>query len=64
MGMKQRARRRRARMVVHRAAGFQDADRWDLEFWQSRTPQDRLSALVDIHEDIAKVKGRRRGLED
>jgi len=51
-------------MVVHRAAGFQDADRWDLEFWQSRTPQERLSALVDIHEDIAKVKGRRRDLED
>ena len=49
-------------MVVHRAAGFQDADRWDLEFWQARTPQERLSALVDIHEDVAKVKGRRRGL--
>jgi hypothetical protein len=59
MGMKQRARKRRARMVVHRAAGFQDADRWDLEFWQARTPQERLSALVDIHEDIAKVKRRR-----
>ena len=51
-------------MVVHRAAGFQDADRWDLEFWQARTPQERLSALVDILEDVAKVKGRRRGLED
>jgi len=49
-------------MVVHRAAGFQDADRWDLEFWQARTPQERLSALVDIHEDIAKVKRRRRVL--
>ena len=49
-------------MVVHRAAGYEDADRWDLEFWQARTPQERLSALVDIHEDVAKVKGRRRGL--
>jgi len=64
MSVRQRARRRRARMVVHCAAGFQDADRWDLEFWQARTPQERLSALVDILEDVAKVKGRRRGLED
>ena len=64
MSIRQRARRRRARMVVHRAAGYEDADRWDLEFWQARTPQERLSALVDIHEDIAKVKDHRRGLED
>jgi len=64
MSIRQRARRRRARMVVHRAAGYEDADRWDLEFWQARTPQERLSALVDILEDVAKVKGRRRGLED
>ena len=64
MSIRQRARRRRARMVVHRAAGYEDADRWDLEFWQARTPQERLSALVDIHEDIARVRGRRRRLED
>jgi hypothetical protein len=51
-------------MVVHRADGYEDADRWDLEFWQAMTPQERLSALVDIHEDIVKVKRRRRGLED
>ncbi|MCX5649171.1 MAG: hypothetical protein NTX40_08770 [Planctomycetota bacterium] len=41
---------------------YEDADRWDLEFWQARTPQERLSALVDIHEDIARVRGRCRVL--
>jgi len=64
MSIRQRARRRRARMVVHRAAGYEDADRWDLEFWQAMTPQERLSALVDIHEDIARVRGRRRWNRD
>jgi len=43
-------------MVVHRASGFEDAERWDLEFWQSQTPAERLSALVAIHRDVAKIR--------
>jgi hypothetical protein len=47
-------------MVVHRAHSFEDAERWDLEFWQSQTPEDRLSALVDIRHDVAMVRRARR----
>ena len=43
-------------MVVHKAMGFEDAERWDLEYWQAQTPAARLSALVAIRNDIAKVK--------
>jgi len=60
MGLKERAVERRKRIVGHVAHSHEEAEAWDLEFWQSQTPQERLSALVAIHEDIAKVKGRRR----
>ena len=43
-------------MVVHKATGFEDAERWDLEYWQAQTPAVRLSALVAIRNDIKKVK--------
>ena len=55
MSLAERSARRRARMVVHRASSFEEAERWDLEYWQSRTPAERLSALVAIHRDIAKI---------
>jgi hypothetical protein len=46
-------------MVVHRAANFEEAEAWDLEFWQGQCPEQRLSALVAIRRDVDKVmKGR------
>lgn len=55
MGIKQRATLRRARMVVNRAASFEEAEAWDLDFWQSQSPEQRLSALVAIRRDVDKV---------
>ncbi|MCL4848960.1 MAG: hypothetical protein KJ066_20600 [Acidobacteria bacterium] len=60
MTFRQRAARRRRRMVAHRTKSFADADAWDLEFWQRQTPEARLSALVAIREDIERVKGRNK----
>ena len=60
MTLKQRAAERRKRIVGHVAHSYEEAEAWDLEFWQSKSPQDRLSALVAIHRDIEKIKGRRR----
>ena len=56
MGIKERSATRRKRIVANRAANFQDAENWDLDFWQSQTPEKRLSALVAIRKDIAKVE--------
>ncbi|MGD9782170.1 MAG: hypothetical protein AB7V14_08470 [Kiritimatiellia bacterium] len=58
-----RARERRARIVAHRAENFGDADHWDLAFWQRKTPQARLAALVAIREDVEKVEQARRTYE-
>ncbi len=46
-------------MVVNRAKNFDEAERWDLEFWQSRSPEERLSALVAIRRDVELVKAAR-----
>jgi len=56
MGFKERAAARRSRIVAHRAANFDEAEAWDLDFWQSRSPEQRLSALVAIRRDVEKVR--------
>jgi|GEM_PF-813134 len=55
MGLKERAAARRAKMVGHRAASFEEAEAWDLDFWQSQSPKERLSAFVAIRRDVDKV---------
>jgi hypothetical protein len=60
MSIEERTAARRRRIVAHVASDFEDAERWDLEFWQQLTPQERLSALVAIRRDVDKV-GRGRG---
>ena len=60
MGIKERANLRRKRIVAYRAAGYQDAERWDLEYWQKQTPQMRLSALTALHRDYLKIKRRKK----
>jgi hypothetical protein len=62
MGLKERAAARRSKIVAHRAANFEEAEAWDLDFWQSQSPEQRLSALVAIRNDVEKVmKGRLAG---
>lgn len=55
MDIEERSRARRERIEAHRASSFEDAERWDLEFWQAQTPAARLAALVAVHQDIEKV---------
>ncbi len=58
-GLEERGRLRRERLVGHRATSHQDAEEWDLDFWQSRTPEERLSALVAIRRDVEVVEASR-----
>ena len=60
MGIEERSRERRKHIVVHRATSFEDAASWDLEFWQSQSPQDRLSALVALRRDVELVTAARK----
>ena len=53
----ERARLRRNSMVAHVARSWSDADDWDLEFWCRQTPQQRLSALAALREDLRAVRG-------
>ena len=54
--LEERSRKRRQSMEVHRATSFADADAWDLEYWQRRTPEERLSALVAIRREVELVR--------
>jgi hypothetical protein len=55
-GIEERSARRRRIIVTHVAKNFADAEQWDLEFWLSRTPQERLEAVWAINRDIELVK--------
>jgi len=56
MNLKERSAARKKRIVAHRAADYEDAENWDLKYWQSQTPAQRLSALVAIRTDVKKVE--------
>lgn len=58
--LEERSRSRRQRMDVHRARSFADAEAWDLDYWQRRTPEERLSALVAIHREVELVQAARK----
>lgn len=58
--LEERSRMRRERFEANRASTFADAEMWDLEYWQSRTPEERLSALVTMHHEIQLVEAARR----
>jgi len=59
MGIEERSATRQKRIVAHRAADFKDAENWDLDFWQSQTPEQRLSALAAIRRDVMQVEKAR-----
>ena len=63
MSMEERSARRRRTMKTHVAKDFADADRWDLAFWQERTPEERLSALIAIRKDVEKIEDARENGE-
>ena len=55
MSIEERSARRKKRIVAHLSYSFEEAEQWDLEYWQSLSPASRLSALVAIRRDIEKV---------
>ena len=60
MGLKERSELRRTKIRSHRSSSHAEAEKWDLEFWQEQTPEDRLSALVAILQDIEKVESSKK----
>lgn len=55
-----RSDERRKRIVTHKSHGHEEAERWNLAFWQKQGPEARLSALIAIREDVRKVEESRR----
>ena len=38
---------------------FEEAEAWDLDFWQQAGPEARLSALVALREDFELIEAAR-----
>jgi hypothetical protein len=57
----ERCAERQARLVFHRATSHEEAEAWDLDFWQRQTPEERLSALVAIRRDVELIEAGRPG---
>jgi len=55
----ERSRERRRRMEVNKAASFAEAEEWDLDYWQRRSPEERLEAYMAIREDVEKALAAR-----
>lgn len=60
MTIEDRAKQRRQRIVMGRTDSFEEAELWDLKFWQSLTPEDRLEAYMAIRADVEKVNAARK----
>lgn len=63
MGIRERSEERRKRIRGNHARSFEEAEQWDLDFWLSLTPEERLSALVAIRRDVELVEKARREAE-
>jgi len=59
-----RAKHRREHLVANRAPSFEAAAEWDLDFWQSLSPQERLSAFVHLRRDVELALAARAARED
>ncbi len=57
--LEERTAERRRRLIAHIAHSPEEAEAWDLEFWQRAGAEVRLSALVAIHHDVALVEAAR-----
>jgi hypothetical protein len=50
MGIRERSAERRKRIVTHKANSHEEAEAWDIAFWQQQTPEQRLQALWELRE--------------
>lgn len=57
----ERAEARRRRLVANYAPSFAAADDRDLQYWQSLTPEERLTAWVALRRDVELVEESRTG---
>jgi len=60
MGLKERSAQRRKRIVGHVAHSHEEAEAWDLDFWQSMSPQERLGIAAAMSKAVAKELRRQR----
>ncbi len=56
MGLAERSRERRKRMVGNIAHNHEEAAAWDREFWLGLTPEQRLEAVEDMKHEVEEIR--------
>lgn len=56
----ERAAEHRKRIVVNVARSFEEAEEWDLDYWASKTPEERLAAFHALRRDVEMARSARR----
>ena len=59
MSLEERSKKRRMRAISRRSWSLEEAEQWNLSYWQSMTQAERLEAYLAIREDIEKVQASR-----
>ncbi len=59
MTLAERSAVRRQRMQSHKSLSFEEAERWDLEYWQLQTPAAKLEAFMAIRGDVHGERKKR-----
>ena len=62
--IRERSVQRRKRIVGNVAANHAEAEQWDLDFWQKQGPAMRLSALVDLREELDRIPDRNKAFDN
>jgi len=60
MTTKDRAKLRRQRIVTGRSHSYEEAEMWDLRYWQSLSCEQRLDAYMAIRIDVEKANAARK----
>jgi len=60
MTIQDRAKLRRQRIVTGRSHSHEEAEMWDLRYWQSLSCEQRLDAYMAIRMDVEKVNAARK----
>ncbi len=53
-------KRRLKKIVVHIAHSWEEGEKWDIEYWQKFSPQQRISAVESLRKELEAIRNARK----
>jgi len=48
------------KVIAHVARSWEEAEKWDIEYWQKFSPQKRISAVESLRREWEAIKNARK----